>query len=112
MNIYVLHIGMTKQETSPRVESRTVRTGRRRAVDIDSPRDQTVCFMLSAEEKAEVDALSMASNLTRSAILAKLTTLFLAGTAGGKKGHQSESELLEFLVDSRKARRKHAPLFK
>ena len=55
------------------------RTGRRKAVDIDSPRDKSLCFMVSEEEKHSIDLIGMGINKTRSALLARIVNTFAEG---------------------------------
>jgi hypothetical protein len=54
------------------------RSGRRLAVDIDAPRDRTVCFMVTEDERLAIDALAGCLSRTRSSVLTKIVTAFLA----------------------------------
>ncbi len=60
-----------------------IRSGRRLAVDIDSPRDQTVCFTVSKDERQAVDALAGCLSRTRSSVLTKIVTAFVADWSDG-----------------------------
>ncbi len=55
-----------------------IRSGRRLAVDIDAPRDRTVCFMVSEDEKLAIDELAACLSRTRSAVLTKIVNAFIA----------------------------------
>jgi len=55
-----------------------VKTGRRLAVNIDSPRDRTVCFMVSEEEKQAIDEIGVVIGRTRSAVLTRIVTSFVS----------------------------------
>ncbi|QYY36465.1 hypothetical protein [Ruficoccus sp. ZRK36] len=92
---------MTVEQETPRQK-----TGRRKAVDIQSPRDKPVCFTLSQEEKAAVDTLGVCTRLTRSALLAKITLLYLESVVENRSTQEqkeSEKQLIEFIAESRKA---------
>ena len=71
-----------------------VRSGRRLAVDIESPRDQTVCFTVSKEEKEAIDALAAKVGRTRSSILARMVVAFVEDEEG-EAGAASLMTLLE-----------------
>jgi hypothetical protein len=70
----------TRKNTIP--EDR-VRSGRRLAVDIDAPRDRTVCFMVSEDEREAIDDLSACVSRTRSAVLTRIVTAFVADSNDG-----------------------------
>ena len=55
-----------------------IRSGRRLAVDIDAPRDRTVCFTVSEDERQAIDALAGCLSRTRSSVLTKIVTAFVA----------------------------------
>lgn len=55
-----------------------IRSGRRLAVDIDAPRDRTVCFTVSENERQAIDALAACLGRTRSSVLTKIVTAFVA----------------------------------
>ena len=83
-----------------------VRTGRRPNPTVDGPRDQTVCFMLSEQEKRSVDRLAFCVHLTRSGILANVATLFVAAAGEGKTARIAEKRLAAYLIECRKAGKK------
>jgi len=85
---------------------RGVKTGRRENPTIDGPRDQTVCFMLSEQEKRSVDRLAFCVHLTRSGILANVASLFVAATGEGKAAKIAERRLAAYLIECRKAEKK------
>lgn len=74
-------MGMTNRRKP--VADDHVRSGRRLAVDIDAPRDRTVCFMVSEDEKQAIDALAGCLNRTRSSVLTKIVTAFVADWSDG-----------------------------
>lgn len=80
--------GMTASEAKSEPYQKT---GRRPQGEMDAPRDKTICFMVSENEKAAVDALGLATNRTRSATLAKMVTLFL-GSVEGKEASREKAE--------------------
>ncbi|MCA9067287.1 MAG: hypothetical protein KDA84_00080 [Planctomycetaceae bacterium] len=73
------------------------------AVDIDSPRDRTVCFMVSEEEREAIDEISLAIGRTRSAILTRIATGFVSAVYDGGAESESWSELRAFLADCERA---------
>ena len=77
-------------KTNPKI-SEPVRPGRRFALDFDSPRDQTVCFTVSKEEKAAVDAMAGLLRRTRSSVLARIVVSFIddAERGGDPEGLRS-----------------------
>ncbi|WP_269537769.1 hypothetical protein [Cerasicoccus fimbriatus] len=101
LHIGILHIGMAASKNLPAPQRI-----RRKADEMDSPRDKTVCFMLSKEEKAAVDTLGICTRLTRSALLAKITTIYLNATNESRSLEEqraSENQLLEFIEETRLA---------
>ena len=82
-------------------------SGRRKAVDIDSPRDKTVCFMVSEEEKQSIDHLCVSLGKTRSSILTRIVTSFLCGVTDRDRAEDSIAELKQFLEESQTAFAKH-----
>ena len=76
---------MTERQhfTIPPVPAVRARSGRRFAVDIDSPRDRTVCFTVSEEERVAVDKLAGCLNRTRSSVLTRIVTAFVADWRDG-----------------------------
>jgi len=87
--------------TSPPRES--IKTGRRENPAIDGPRDKTVCFMLSEEEKQAVDRVAFCVHLTRSGLLAKIVAPFIAATENGKEAKEAEKQLAAHLKECRAA---------
>lgn len=74
-----------------------VRSGRRFAVDIESPRDRTVCFTVSHEEQQAIDSLAASVQRTRSAVLVRIVNAFVKD-AGSRSGAEN---LLGLLQDMR-----------
>lgn len=54
-----------------------VRSGRRFAVDIEAPRDKTVCFTVSEGERVAIDAMAASVNRTRSSVLVRIVNAFI-----------------------------------
>jgi len=96
---------MAKTYEAP-LEEVGVKTGRRENPTIDGPRDRTVCFMLSETEKHSVDRLAFCVHLTRSGILAKIVTNFVAATENSRSGRTAEEELAAYLAECRGAVKK------
>jgi hypothetical protein len=80
-----------------------VRTGRRENPAIEGPRDRTVCFMLSEQEKTAVDRVAFCLNRTRSGALANVAANFFAATKQNKEGRTAEKALLGYLRECREA---------
>lgn len=76
-------MGMTSKRNA--LPEDRVRSGRRLAVDIDAPRDRTVCFMVSEDERQAIDDLSACLSRTRSAVLTRIVTAFVADSNDGDK---------------------------
>lgn len=93
---------MAKVATSASSEQ-AVKTGRRANPSIDGPRDKTVCFMLSENEKLDLDRLAYCLNLTRSGLLAKIVAPFVDAASGGEFGDEAERDLLAGLSECRAA---------
>lgn len=74
-------MGMTDRQ-NPLPDDR-IRSGRRLAVDIDAPRDRTVCFMVSEDERLAIDALAACLSRTRSSVLTRIVTAFVADWKDG-----------------------------
>jgi hypothetical protein len=87
--------------TSPPREN--IKTGRRENPAIDGPRDKTVCFMLSDEEKQAVDRVAFCVHLTRSGLLAKIVAPFIAATENGGDAKAAEKQLTAYLRECRAA---------
>lgn len=71
-----------------------VRSGRRFAVDIESPRDKTVCFTVSEEEQRAIDALAATVQRTRSAVLVRIVNAFVSD-AVNRSGADNILQLLQ-----------------
>lgn len=82
-------------------EAEPIRTGRRQNPAVEQPRDKTVCFMLSEGEKGGVDRLAFCMHLTRSGMLAKIITKFVAATENSKAARLAEKELSAYLAECR-----------
>lgn len=85
------------------------KTGRRPSEERATPRDKTICFMVSEDEKVAVDTMGVCMRLTRSAILAKIISLYLESTDESKSENDhkaSEKELLQFIKKGREALKK------
>lgn len=65
------------------------RSGRRLAVDIDAPRDRTVCFLVSEDEREAIDALAASVGRTRSSLLVRIANAFVRDA-----GHTTGAENL------------------
>ena len=85
------------------------KTGRRPQGEMDAPRDKTICFMVSEDEKAAVDALGLATNRTRSATLAKMVTLFLGSVEGEEAAREKAEEELWIYIEECREKIQHAP---
>jgi hypothetical protein len=70
------------------------RSGRRLAVDIDAPRDRTVCFMVSEDERVAIDSLADSVSRTRSSLLVRIVNAFMKD-AGARAGADNVLELLQ-----------------
>lgn len=89
---------------SPASPSReSIKTGRRENPTIDGPRDKTVCFMLSEDEKRAVDRVAFCVHLTRSGLLAKIVASFIAATENGNAAKAAEKQLTACLKECRAA---------
>lgn len=75
------------------------RTGHRPGRNPDEPRNYTVCFMVTEQEKATIDALSHCINLRRSAILTEIVTRFLAAVQSPNRGGVKRTALADFLEE-------------
>ena len=95
------------------IDAGRVKTGRRKAVDIDLPRDKTLCFMVSDEEKSNTDLIGAAIKRTRSALLAKIVNSFVAGVMAEDNWNIHADELSEFMLECRdELSRSNNPLIK
>jgi hypothetical protein len=77
---------------------------------MEGARNNTVCFMLSNEEKRAVDRLAFCMHITRSGILAKVVVEFVTAAESSKQGHEAEKTLLTHLEECRKAAKKRGHL--
>lgn len=73
-----------------------IRSGRRLAVDIDAPRDRTVCFTVSEDERVAVDELAAYLSRTRSSVLTKIVTAFVADWGDGDEPERILSLFQEY----------------
>lgn len=80
-----------------------IRTGRRKAVDIDAPRDKTVCFMTSEAEKAQIDLIGVGIQRTRSALLTRIVNTFVDGVMAKDDWQLHADELTKFMSECRDA---------
>lgn len=87
---------MTAQDAQSKLHQKT---GRRPQGEMETPRDKTICFMVSEDEKVAVDRLGVATNHTRSATLAKIVTLFLASVEGDAPAQDEAEEKLWLYVE-------------
>jgi len=88
----------------------STKTGRRDNPSIDGPRDKTVCFMLSENEKLELDRLAYCLNLTRTGLLANIVAPFIASAKGGRAGNISKQDLDAYLSLCRTATKERGEL--
>ena len=79
-----------------------IRSGRRLAVDIDAPRDRTVCFMVSEDEKQAIDELAGCLSRTRSAVLTKIVNAFLDDWTDGDEPDRILSLFQEYRAPMKK----------
>jgi len=107
LNIYVSLYPMTTTAATCKLP---IKTGRRPNPTIDGPRDNTVCFMLSDNEKLAVDRLAFCLNITRSGLLAKIVVDFVLACETGKPGRDCEQRLFAYLEESRLAVKKRGKL--
>ena len=70
---------------------------------MEDPRDKTLCFMLSENEKRDVDCLAGCMSITRSGLLAKIVSEFVLAATDTERMEESEEELLAYLAECRKA---------
>jgi|GEM_PF-6961835 len=84
-----------------------VRSGRRFAVDIDMPRDKTVCFTVSEDERIAIDVLAACMGRTRSSVLTRIVNAFVADSVHEGQPEELTNLLSEFRVRTvRKPNRK------
>ena len=98
-NIYVYC--MREKNTTFKANQPVVNTGRRKAADISSPRDKSVAFMVSEEEKEDIGAVSLATGLTRSALMAKVVNGFVTVVKDEAGDGSDEPEFAHFISECR-----------
>ena len=86
-------------------------TGHGRGKNRDEPRNNTVCFTVTASEQSAIDALSLCLNLRRSAILTEVATRFMAAAIESPRAHSKRDALLEFLTECQEQIRDRRDLF-
>lgn len=86
-------------------------TGHGRGKNREEPRNNTVCFTVTESEQAAIDALSIVSNLRRSAILTEIATRFMAAVQESPRAHGKRDYLLEFLDECQEKVRARSGLF-
>lgn len=91
-------MGMTDRQNIP--AEIPIRTGRRHFSDFDaSPRDQTVCFTVSTQERGAIDLLAACMGRTRSAMLTRIVNSFAEECS-----HEGQpDQLLSLLRECREA---------
>lgn len=87
-------------------------TGHGRGKLRNEPRNNTVCFTVTESEQRAIDALSMCSNLRRSAILTEIATRFMAAAAESARSHSKRDALIQFLEECQESIRTKQELFR
>jgi len=88
---------MTDRQNIQNEPEDRIRTGRRRFVDFDAaPRDRTVCFTVSDDERDSIDRLAALMGRTRSAVLTRIVTSFVADCSAGDNPEQVLSLFHEY----------------
>ena len=90
-------------QTIDRVHYGETRTGHRPGRNPEDPRNSTVCFMVTENEKTMIDALGTCTNLRRSAILTRIVTTFITGATDPENYEDSKKDLMAFLKECRRA---------
>jgi hypothetical protein len=90
---------MTATTIREQEEDEGPRTGHRPGRNPEEPRNSTVCFMVTEQEKATIDALSHCIHLRRSAILTEIVTRFLTAAQSSSRGGAKRTSLLDFLEE-------------
>jgi hypothetical protein len=93
---------MPRLSSKNSVGSSEVKTGRRLNTTFEA-RNQTVCFILSESEKAEVDQLAFCIGITRSGLLASIVTTYVSAARESKGSAEAEKSLKALLSECRKA---------
>jgi hypothetical protein len=95
-----------RKKKSSRLAASEIKTGRRENPAIEGPRDRTVCFMVSEQEKMAVDRVAFCVQLTRSGVLARIVSGFIAAANEGSAARDAERKLVRYLGECRKAVKK------
>ena len=74
---------MTSGRTRGGTDPERVRSGRRMAVDIEAPRDRTVCFTVSDDERDAIDQVAAMLRRTRSSVLTRIVIGFVEDALEG-----------------------------
>jgi hypothetical protein len=93
-------MGMTERQKI--IPEDRIRSGRRLAVDIDAPRDRTVCFMVSEDERLAIDELAACLSRTRSAVLTKIVNAFIADWNDGDDPERIRALFQEYRAPMKK----------
>lgn len=89
---------MAKIIETPKVEDGP-QTGHRPGRRPEEPRNFTVCFTVTERERKAIDALSMCTNLRRSAILTEIVTRFMTAAETPSRGPNKRTALSDFLEE-------------
>jgi len=101
---------MTSSHTSEKSVPPQV-TGHGRGKNREEPRNNTVCFTVTESEQKVIDALSLCSNLRRSAILTEVATRFMAAAMESPRSQSKRTALLDFLEECQDKIRSRQDLF-
>lgn len=77
----------------------TPSTGHRRGGRPEEPRNFTVCFTVTEHEKAVIDAVSLCTNLRRSAILTEIATRFMVAAQSPTLSDPKRTALFDYLEE-------------
>ena len=102
---------MTATPHNIHVVSLAPSTGHRPGRRPEEPRNSTVCFTVTEQEKAIIDAISMCTNLRRSAILTEIVTRFIAAAQSPVIANPKKLALFEFLEECNVQIQDKRPLF-
>ncbi|MBK1830903.1 hypothetical protein JIN77_09210 [Verrucomicrobiaceae bacterium R5-34] len=72
-------------------------------MDMDAPRDKTVCFMVSETEKNQIDLVGVGIKRTRSALLTRIVSTFVDGVMAEDEWQAHADELSAFMHECREA---------
>ena len=78
------------KKKSSRPTTSEIKTGHRGNPATEGPRDRTVCFMVSEREKIAVDRVAFCIQLTRSGVLARIVSEFIAAANEGRAAKEAE----------------------